>query len=560
MRARRFPLILLLFGLLLGGALPAVPAAGASPGAAPQPTLVTAAPGSQRGPRTDGATVVWNDGRTGDLGNTDIYAADLSDRREFPVATGPLDQTFPDIDGGIVVWEQARQTCPPECGNTDIRARELATGHEFAIADTPAVERSPAISGRWVVWISMSAGTPPSQTLMARDLGAMAAPIPLAPLGDPPAGRPAIDGLRVVWGEQAIGADRRERWRLLTLQIGGAGPTVLAEGVGSLIAQSGLFGWDVRGDIAVYAAERQLTAIDLRTGERRTIADQAQQPTTDGRYVFWEDHRFFSQTEGRRVDLRGYDLATDSTFSVAVDSGYHARPHTKGGILTWSRGQGDDADIHAVPVRDVLPSACRPAEESTADRAYFPETSHTLGGGFRAFWEQSGGLPVFGYTLTEEFAERSADDGRVYTVQYLERQRFEHHPEYAGTAYETLIGRLGVADAARRGLLGSAPFQPVAEGDDPDCAYFPETGHRACGAFLRYWQGHGLELGDPEVSYREALALFGYPIGEAFTDPELGLTVQYFERARFEWHPENEAPYDVLLGRLAAELVAARGW
>jgi hypothetical protein len=31
--------------------------------------------------------------------------------------------------------------------------------------------------------------------------------------------------------------------------------------------------------------------------------------------------------------------------------------------------------------------------------------------------------------------------------------------------------------------------------------------------------------------------------------------VQYFERNRFEHHPGNPPPYDVLLGRLGAELM-----
>jgi hypothetical protein len=35
---------------------------------------------------------------------------------------------------------------------------------------------------------------------------------------------------------------------------------------------------------------------------------------------------------------------------------------------------------------------------------------------------------------------------------------------------------------------------------------------------------------------------------------------QYFERARFEYHPENAAPYDILLGRLGADTVRAKGW
>jgi hypothetical protein len=45
----------------------------------------------------------------------------------------------------------------------------------------------------------------------------------------------------------------------------------------------------------------------------------------------------------------------------------------------------------------------------------------------------------------------------------------------------------------------------------------------------------------------------GYPISdeleEKLADGKI-YTVQYFERARFEFHPENPAPYNVLLGAL----------
>lgn len=48
------------------------------------------------------------------------------------------------------------------------------------------------------------------------------------------------------------------------------------------------------------------------------------------------------------------------------------------------------------------------------------------------------------------------------------------------------------------------------------------------------------------------LAIFGYPISEEFVEGDL--VVQYFERARFEWHPGAwPERYDVLLGRLGVE-------
>lgn len=50
------------------------------------------------------------------------------------------------------------------------------------------------------------------------------------------------------------------------------------------------------------------------------------------------------------------------------------------------------------------------------------------------------------------------------------------------------------------------------------------------------------------------MPIFGYPISNEEKD-EHGLTVQWFERARFEWHPGSDpARWDVMLGRVGAEL------
>ena len=78
----------------------------------------------------------------------------------------------------------------------------------------------------------------------------------------------------------------------------------------------------------------------------------------------------------------------------------------------------------------------------TPDHDCFAATGHSLAGGFRAFWQQHGGLATFGYPISEEFRERNPDTGLVYTVQYFERARMEYHPEFAGTEYAVLLGRL----------------------------------------------------------------------------------------------------------------------
>jgi N-acetyl-anhydromuramyl-L-alanine amidase AmpD len=61
-----------------------------------------------------------------------------------------------------------------------------------------------------------------------------------------------------------------------------------------------------------------------------------------------------------------------------------------------------------------------------------------IGGGFRRFWEERGGLAVFGWPITEEFQESGV------TVQYFERARFEHRPDIGKAEnYHVVLGRVG---------------------------------------------------------------------------------------------------------------------
>jgi hypothetical protein len=90
---------------------------------------------------------------------------------------------------------------------------------------------------------------------------------------------------------------------------------------------------------------------------------------------------------------------------------------------------------------------------SSATRTYFAETQHSLGGIFKRIWEERGGLRIFGYPISEEFAELSETDGNWHVVQYFERNRFEHHPDYAGTYDEVMLGHLGREILIRRGWM-----------------------------------------------------------------------------------------------------------
>ena len=50
-----------------------------------------------------------------------------------------------------------------------------------------------------------------------------------------------------------------------------------------------------------------------------------------------------------------------------------------------------------------------PEVANTDTLTFFPQTGHTVTGGFKAYWEANGGLAIFGYPITEEYAGYTED-------------------------------------------------------------------------------------------------------------------------------------------------------
>src|SRR3954453_5010968 len=178
-----------------------------------------------------------------------------------------------------------------------------------------------------------------------------------------------------------------------------------------------------------------------------------------------------------------------------------------------------------------------------------PGITNCIEGRFLEFWQKNGALPVFGYPVTA--AESRTSSEGTFLTQVFERNSFELHPEKAAP-YDVLLGRLGVELLARQGR--DWKNGPKAAPTDPH--YFAETG-QAIGyePFWNYWSTHGLQ--DPALSsFQRSLALFGYPLTAPLTATNpAGDTVmtQWFERARFEYHPNEPDPFKVLLGLLGRE-------
>ncbi len=76
---------------------------------------------------------------------------------------------------------------------------------------------------------------------------------------------------------------------------------------------------------------------------------------------------------------------------------------------------------------------------------YYKETGHNLSGAFLKFYDERGGLDIFGYPTSEPF-ERAG-----FTVQYFQRNRFELHGS------EVMLGLLGDEYLAKRAATNAQP-------------------------------------------------------------------------------------------------------
>ena len=193
----------------------------------------------------------------------------------------------------------------------------------------------------------------------------------------------------------------------------------------------------------------------------------------------------------------------------------------------------------ALVASGVLSSSNAPASAQSGSRT-FPETGKTVKGRFLEYWNQNGALPQQGYPISEEMQERSDTDGKTYTVQYFERAVFEMHPENQ-RPFDVLLSLLGNFEYKQK--YPSTSGAPNQKASTVNPRRFSETGKTLGGKFRDYWEKNG---GLPQQ---------GYPLSDEFQEKSdldgKTYTVQYFERAVFELHPENAGTqFEVLLSQL----------
>jgi hypothetical protein len=152
----------------------------------------------------------------------------------------------------------------------------------------------------------------------------------------------------------------------------------------------------------------------------------------------------------------------------------------------------------------------------------------------------------------------------VVWTQWFERARFEAHPGNR-PPYDVLLGRLGDDRLQQQGRSWFSAFKPGQS--RPGCLWFA-TKHGICDelpagesiGFQTHFRQYGLD--DPALdAVANSVALFGLPLSE----PQMELNAsgdtvltQWFERGRFEWHPNQPPTARVLLGLLGSEVLKHR--
>ncbi|MGA7732268.1 MAG: alpha/beta hydrolase [Chloroflexia bacterium] len=234
--------------------------------------------------------------------------------------------------------------------------------------------------------------------------------------------------------------------------------------------------------------------------------------------------------QSKKLHDRLTAAGAQSTFVIVKNAGHAFVPAT---------GKLQDLDPSIDTIKTLIPQFFdRELGSGRNAGTMFPETGKTVQGRFLQYWQANGGLPQFGYPISEKVQEKSDIDGKTYTVQYFERAVFEMHPENVAPN-DVLLQLLGVFRFKEKYATGAPVETPNTA---PGSVVFKETGKRVGGRFLEYWRGHG------------GIAQQGLPISDEFTEVSnldgKSYIVQYFERAVFEHHPENAAPNDVLLVQL----------
>ncbi len=486
-----------------------------------EPAMTSSVGTGQQGLVADGEVAVWEDTRSGD---PDIYAYDIQDNREFRPAPTDGYRIQPAISGSTIIWVSGKE--PDE---RTIEGIDLIRNVPVTVTSEPGEVSDPAISGTTVVWRERRDG---QWVIAGKNLNSGKEFQASDQAAKNPA-YPSISENTVVWQDY-----RNGNWDpyQYDTKSGTVRPLIETpdDETNPVIRENMVAFYRVRTNGG--SPQLILYNRDARSQKVITSDHTVAHPAIGNGIITWEDWR------SGLPDIYAYDIDHDEEFAVARSQQAFDPAVLQGGIAWINRSGPVKSRIQALAMVKRLPTDRQdPPAVPSPDRLYVSETQHFMSTGFKSYWQTHGGPSLFGFPLTEEFFEKDpASDGDII-VQYFERVKLE----YRGSLPEgerISLGRLGVE------LTESRQFAPVAAfTSSDDRLYFPETQHSLASGFKQFWDANG------------GLASFGFPISEEFQ--ENGRTVQYFERARFEFNPDGaDTQSKVILGLLGREALQQKGW
>ncbi len=410
----------------------------------------------------------------------------------FVIAGGPGVQANPSMAGNLLVYSDCSS------GKCNIRGVNLPTKQAFTISQVNWDEDQPATDGVRAVWRDARAITDTAQLTYISNtniVGASLADKKEFTVTSAPRQQayPSISGNIVVWTDyrDAKGAEDKEA-----------------------------------GDIYMY---------DLASGKESLVsrAKSAQvRPVTNGKVIIWQDYRNESDPNGFNSDIYGYDIAAGQEFVVSNAPDQQSEPAISGNTVVWSdfrKGEDYNADLYGYDLSTKKEFVISAAPGSQMEPAI------------------SGNIVVW-----KDFRnDARGSNSDIYGYDLATKQEFpvfvgpgaQGNPKVAGNTIVWEDATKGDGDTElMAATLPTAPLPPPTPLPGAGSQTFPETGKTAGGLFLDYWQKHG------------GLAQQGYPISEVIGEVSdldgKPYTVQYFERAVFEYHPEEQPPYNVLLSQL----------
>jgi beta propeller repeat protein len=239
--------------------------------------LIAGGPGDQFEPAVSDQYVVWNDS------NTAIRAFSRSGGNVITVANGNGNRFDPAVCGSLVVWTDMRN------GNPDIYGRDLAGGQEFPIATSPAAEAYPDCDGNRVVYMSTGAVTGADISMFDRTTGTTSV-VSAQPWNE---WQPAISGNLVVW--QAWPNQPNCCIQIQGVDLSTGAPIPVTSGTGNQLTP------DVSSSLVVWEDDRgttpQVWYLDLTTGTGGPVvntggtAPPEQAPQVSGRNVVWQQQQ-----------------------------------------------------------------------------------------------------------------------------------------------------------------------------------------------------------------------------------------------------------------------------